>query len=121
MSFRADARSAEPPFQQLRAFVLAGIRSGALVPGERLPTVRALATASGLAANTIASAYRALDADGIIEGRGRAGTFITLGAQGDEVARAAAQEYVARIAGLGLDVTRAEELVREAFRARHEG
>lgn len=59
------------------AFAIAGrIHRGSLVPGARLPTVRALAEQLDLAPNTVAKAYRRLEEDGLIEGRGRLGTFV---------------------------------------------
>ncbi|MBL3700213.1 GntR family transcriptional regulator [Leucobacter luti] len=119
--FRADPASADPPYQQLRASVRAGIRAGALVPGERLPTVRALAAATGLAGNTIASAYRALEEDGLVEGRGRAGTFVTIHAGGDGPARAAAREFAERMISLGVALPDAVSLVRDVFEARAGG
>ncbi|MQS35014.1 GntR family transcriptional regulator, partial [Streptomyces katsurahamanus] len=59
-----DAASAAAPFEQLRAQISGKARSGALPVGYRLPTVRGLAEELGLAANTVAKAYRALEADG---------------------------------------------------------
>lgn len=115
--FKPDPASGEPPYQQLRAHIVDAIQQGTLLPGQRLPTVRALAAATGLAANTIASAYRVLEADGVVEGRGRAGTFVTLGALGDEVVRAAALEFVTRIAGLGLKSEQVHGYIDEAVRA----
>ena len=47
-----------------------------LLPGDRLPPVRVLATELGLAPNTVASAYRRLSERGITVGRGRMGTFV---------------------------------------------
>ena len=41
-----------------------------------LPTVRALAEDLELAPNTVAKAYRALEAEELVEGRGRQGTFV---------------------------------------------
>lgn len=116
-AFQQDPTSNEPPYQQLRAQIVGAIQQGTLLPGQRLPTVRALAATTGLAANTVASAYRALESDGVVEGRGRAGTFVTLDALGDEVARAASLDFVTRIAGLGLEPVRVHELIDEALRA----
>jgi DNA-binding transcriptional regulator YhcF (GntR family) len=42
----------------------------------RLPTVRALAEDLELAPNTVAKAYGALEAQGLIVGRGRRGSFV---------------------------------------------
>jgi len=43
-----------PPFEQLRRQVVDGVASGALAPGTRMPTVRALAGELDLAVNTVA-------------------------------------------------------------------
>jgi DNA-binding transcriptional regulator YhcF (GntR family) len=52
------------------------IHRGSIGPGARLPTVRALADQLDLAPNTVAKAYRRLEEHGLIEGRGRQGTFV---------------------------------------------
>jgi DNA-binding transcriptional regulator YhcF (GntR family) len=65
-----------PPFAQVRDGVRRQIERGVLLPGDRLPTVRAYAKDLGLAPNTVARAYRELEAGGWLVGRGRAGTFI---------------------------------------------
>ena len=52
------------------------IHRGSIGPGARLPTVRALAEQLDLAPNTVAKAYRRLEEDGLLEGRGRQGTFV---------------------------------------------
>jgi len=53
-----------------------GVRTGALRAGDLLPTVRALATGLGVAANTAAAAYQQLRQRGIVETQGRHGTRI---------------------------------------------
>nr|BBJ54824.1 hypothetical protein SAVMC3_74530 [Streptomyces avermitilis] len=58
------------PYEQVRAQIAEQARSGELPVGYRLPTVRGLAESLGLAANTVAKAYRALESDGVIETRG---------------------------------------------------
>lgn len=52
------------------------IRSGALAPGTRLPTVRAVARELRVSPATVSQAWRALAATGAITARGRAGTFV---------------------------------------------
>lgn len=49
---------------------------GELGPGDRLPSVRTMATTLELAPNTVAAAYRRLRDRGIVVGRGRQGTII---------------------------------------------
>jgi DNA-binding transcriptional regulator YhcF (GntR family) len=113
-----DPASATPPFEQLRQQIAGQVRSGALPVGYRMPTVRGLAAQLGLAANTVAKAYRVLEADGVIETRGRNGTFIA--ATGDVAARqaaAAAAEYAQRAHRLGLDRSSALAAVEVALRA----
>ena len=71
-----DPSSPEPLSEQLSAAIAERIRRGSLAPGARLPTVRALAEDLELAANTVAKAYRALEEAGLVQGRGRQGTFV---------------------------------------------
>jgi DNA-binding transcriptional regulator YhcF (GntR family) len=77
MSFlRIDSTSVVPPFEQVRDQIGRAIDAGKLKPEDQLPTVRKLAADLGLAANTVARAYRELELAGIIETRGRNGTFV---------------------------------------------
>ncbi|NUS15378.1 MAG: GntR family transcriptional regulator [Streptomyces sp.] len=112
-----DAASAVPPYEQVRGQIAEEARSGRLPVGYKLPTVRGLAEQSGLAANTVAKAYRALEADGVIETRGRHGTYVAApDARAREVAAAAAA-YVERARRLGLDRDASRAAVEEALRA----
>lgn len=113
-----DPDSATPPYEQLRVQVIGAVRSGKLVPGTRLPTVRKLADELGLAANTVARAYRELESDEVIETRGRHGSFIA--ATGDATHRQmqlAATVYAERANQLGIDRAEALRLVTAALRA----
>jgi DNA-binding transcriptional regulator YhcF (GntR family) len=109
-----DPQSPEPPFQQVRAAFERRIESGELTAGARLPTVRRLADDLGLAANTVARAYRELEQAGLIETRGRAGSFVS-GAGVERDARAAAAAYAERVRSLGIDADEAIRLVRRAL------
>ena len=71
-----DLDSALPPYEQIRAQVSTLISLGELTAGFRLPTVRALATDLGVAAGTVARAYKELEAEGLISSRRRAGTVV---------------------------------------------
>jgi len=52
------------------------VRSGELRPGDRLPTVRALAVDLAISPATVSGAWQALSAVGLVVSRGRAGTFV---------------------------------------------
>ena len=98
-----DPRSAVPPFEQLRVQLLEQIASGDLPQGARLPTVRRLAEDLGIAPNTVARTYRELEGDGVIETRGRHGSFVTSGGDGaEQQGRRAAAEFADRICQLKL-------------------
>jgi DNA-binding transcriptional regulator YhcF (GntR family) len=113
---QVDPTSSVPPFEQLREQITAQVETGALRAGDRLPTVRRLAEDLGIAANTVARAYRTLEADGLLEGRGRAGTFVADDDSG-RAARAAARTYATTVRALGLSNDDAVELVRRALTA----
>ena len=114
MKLNIDAGLPEPPYAQLREEVRRQVTTGELAAGTRLPPVRTLASELGLAPNTVAKAYRELEHLGVIETRGRAGSFVS----GDRVARAAreaAQEYADRVTALGVAPGEAVNLVRRAL------
>ena len=109
-----DSNAPEAPYEQVREQVRAQVEAGELAPGTKLPTVRALAADLGLATNTVARAYRELEALGVIETRGRAGSVVTGGGV-DRAAREAAHAYAERLRALGLDETEGVRLLRRAF------
>jgi DNA-binding transcriptional regulator YhcF (GntR family) len=108
-----DPNSADPPFEQVRGQLAEAIDSGGLQPSVRLPTVRQLATDLGLAVNTVAKAYRQLELAGLIETRGRQGTFVA-GAPSATRASAvqAAQEFTGRMRELGIGDAEALAILR---------
>jgi DNA-binding transcriptional regulator YhcF (GntR family) len=109
-----DPDSQVAPYGQVREQIRAQVESGELAPGTRLPTVRALAADLGLAANTVARSYRELEALGLIETRGRAGSVVS-GHGVEQAARVAAHEYAEKMRALGMDEAEALRLVRRAF------
>ncbi|SFQ19922.1 DNA-binding transcriptional regulator YhcF, GntR family [Amycolatopsis arida] len=116
MIVEVDSGSPVPPFEQVRAGLARQINDGALPVGTKLPTVRQLAADLGIAPNTIARAYRELEEAGLIETRGRAGSFV--GAGGDESrrrAQLAAADYAATVRRLGLSRDEALAIVTAAL------
>ncbi|CAJ1498125.1 GntR family transcriptional regulator [[Mycobacterium] burgundiense] len=99
---KVDARAGTPLFDQLRSQIIDGIRNGRLAPGTRLPTVRELAGQLGLAVNTVARAYRELEGAGLLETRGRFGTFVARADPADAAMAAAARTYAEAARALGM-------------------
>ncbi|MEU8816906.1 GntR family transcriptional regulator [Actinoplanes sp. NPDC048796] len=116
MDITVDPGSPVPPYEQVRLRIAELAAAGTLTAGEKLPPVRALATELGLAANTVARAYRELETAGLVETRGRAGTVITSRAAGTSVqAQKAASLYAEKTRALGVDPQTALSLVRAAL------
>ena len=67
-----DQTRQQAVFDRLRA----GILTGALAPGARLPPTRALAVELGVARQTVVLAYERLAAEGYVRGRIGSGTFV---------------------------------------------
>lgn len=112
---RVDTQVSTPLFDQLRSQIIAGIRDGRLGPGTRLPTVRELAGQLGLAVNTVARAYRELETAGVVETRGRFGSFVARADPADAAMAAAAHAYVKAARSLGLGKSDALRYLDAAF------
>jgi DNA-binding transcriptional regulator YhcF (GntR family) len=118
MEIRIDAASAVPPYEQLRAGIAARVADGELPAGTRMPTVRRLAEELGLAANTVARAYRELEADGVLTTQGRRGTFVSSSVVSatPQAADELATTYVDGVRRLGLTLAEATRLVERGWR-----
>ncbi len=102
-------------FDQLRVQIIDGIRDGRLSPGTRLPTVRDLAGQIGLAVNTVARSYRVLAAAGVLETRGRYGTFVARADPADAAMAAAASTFAETARTLGIAKSDALRYLDAAF------
>ena len=65
-----------PLVDQIRTGIRQAIAAGELGPGDALPTVRQLASDLGINLNTVARAYRQLEADGLVSTRRGRGTVV---------------------------------------------
>jgi GntR family transcriptional regulator len=130
---RVESGSAEAPFEQVRRQLAEAVVDRRLGPGTKLPPIRALAGELGLAANTVARAYRELEEAGLVMTRGRLGTVVSPDAasagagrgdgspgipRGDAAVRLAAADYARAARAAGVSEADALALVRDAYRRR---
>jgi len=73
---RVETSSGMPITRQIAAQIRAQCASGVLKPGDRLPSVRALAAELAVNQNTILRVYERLTAEGLLERRHGDGTFV---------------------------------------------
>jgi len=73
---RIDPRSPTPLYAQIASRLKVAIAAGELRPAAALPSVRQLAAELRVNPATVVQAYRDLEADGFVEIRHGAGTFV---------------------------------------------
>ncbi|WP_407341379.1 GntR family transcriptional regulator [Pengzhenrongella phosphoraccumulans] len=118
LQLEVDLASGVPPYEQIRSQVVAHASAGRLRAGDRLPTIRALATDLGVAAGTVARAYRELEASGVVATRRRTGTVVAAGAPAaDDALGLTAAVFVAAARAAGLGDEAVLDLVRGALLA----
>jgi GntR family transcriptional regulator len=109
-----------PIYSQLIAQITMGIVSGAFAPGERLPSVRDLATEAGVNPNTMQRALTELERSGLVYSQRTAGRFVTedqtrineakLGLASTQI-----RNFVAAMLHLGYEKEEIPELVRRGL------
>lgn len=77
MKLQLDTSSKTPVFQQIIDQIHFAINTGELSPGNKLPSIRSIAAANGLAINTVAKALRQLEFRGVIEARDRSAFIVS--------------------------------------------
>lgn len=116
---KVQTASAIPPYEQIRAQIATMVMSGVLAEGARLPSIRQLATDLGIAVNTVGRAYQELEREGVIETRGRHGTFVrSRPAKRPEVDKKlaeAARHFALQARQLGAEPARALKSIKTAL------
>ncbi len=77
MYISVDPKSSTPLYVQIKEQMRLAVASGAIKPGEQVPTVRDLATQLRINLNTVARAYRELQSEGLLTSRQGSGTFVS--------------------------------------------
>lgn len=77
MKLFVNNRSGVPIYKQLEQQIEKGVAGNILKPGEQLPTVREVALKLTINPNTVARAYRELEARGILVSIQGSGTYIS--------------------------------------------
>ncbi len=77
VEFKLDLKSGVPFHRQIVDQIRYGIASDRLMPGEQLPTVRALAVDLQINPNTVRKAYSELEILGILDTQQGTGTFVS--------------------------------------------
>ena len=107
--WRVDPSLEQPPWRQVVEHVLDAVAGGAVAPGEALLSVRAMAAAAQVNHNTVARAYRDLEALGVVRGRNGRGVFVEPAGPG-----------LAREQRSAETLERFADAVRDALRAGHD-
>lgn len=125
--FQLDFRSGVPIYEQIVAHVRRQIESGALKPGDQLPTVRQLALELRVNFNTVARAYRLLDEAGLISTQQGRGTYILEQPPPENAERlrqmaleAMTEDYLLGALRRGYDLEEIERVFQRAVQRRRE-
>ena len=104
MLLKLDFSNDIPIYQQIRNQIVAALAAGDLLPGEKLPTIRALAEETGINMMTASKAYQLLKAEGYITTGRRDGAVVRLpeaGAEPETLEGLRLRLCELRLAGLG--------------------
>lgn len=111
-------RDARPIYEQVRDGLRRLILTGGIADGEKLPSVRALASQLAINPNTIQRAYAELEAEGYAVSVPGKGSFAVRQARAANDARRAAltqtlRETAAELRTLGMSLAELEAIIRE--------
>jgi GntR family transcriptional regulator len=103
-----SAGSKEPIYMQIVSQISEAVAKGQLLPGDKLPAVRKLASELVINPNTVARAYSELEQAGLIAMRTGSGTFVndpklrTSGAADMNILAERMDSIIARAVNLGI-------------------
>ena len=113
-------RDSRPIYEQVRDGLRRLVVSGAISPGDKLPSVRQLAASLAINPNTIQRAYEALEQEGYVYSVPGKGSFAAASAGADEGRKQElierVRELLAELRYLGVSQQELLDLVREGPR-----
>jgi len=116
---KIDPKSHVPIYLQIAAGIRAAVAAGVYLPGETLPSLRALAIDAQVNPNTVQKAYDELEREGLVFSRRGKGLFVS--EEGAASARDGARETVRQAFDVGVRAGEAAgmdaERIRETFEA----
>lgn len=116
---RLDYRDARPIYEQVRDGLRSMMVTGVLAAGDKLPSVRSLATELAINPNTIQRAYNELEAEGYIYSVAGKGSFVSGTADADaarrETLRADVKKLLNELRYLGVTEADAATLIKEVY------
>ena len=118
MLLKLDFGSDRPIYMQIRDQIVLAAAREELVPGDKLPTVRALAEECGINMMTVSKAYQLLRQEGVITTDRRSGAVVARREQSAGPSRETLEGLRLRLGELwlaGLDVDAAMELCRKMY------
>ncbi len=121
MFIRIDPSSGMPITRQIAEQIRTQCASGAVAPGDRLPSVRQLAQELAVNQNTILRVYERLTVEGLLERRHGDGTYVAdhlpVGQMKAQrlLVRTEVDRLVQRVQTLGLGADELCKLVKQAF------
>jgi GntR family transcriptional regulator len=110
IELKLDLKSGVPFYRQIIDQIKSAIATGAVEPGDRLPTVRQLAVDLSINPNTVSRAYTELELTGLVETQMGSGTFVgQLEVERDDVERRRlldqlCQEFLSRASTHGFNL-----------------
>jgi len=119
-----DSRSPVPLYDQIATRIRVAVAAGELAPGTALPSVRELAARLRINPATAVQAYRELEAEGFVEMRQGAGTFVCAmepsqrSSERAKQARRLVRQLINEAARLGLDADEIAAAVRTELGAK---
>ena len=114
-----DYRDSRPIYEQVKDSLRRLMVTGVLAPGDKLPSVRSMASQLSINPNTIQRAYNELEAEGYIYSVAGKGSFVSGTADADavrrETLRADVKKLLNELRYLGVTEADAAALIEEVY------